>query len=746
MKKLIFPIVGTLAVFLSNPWNPALAGDPAALIPMPCEVRWAPGTFTLTPSTVIVADEAFSREAQFLADALRPATGWMLPVKTAAESPAQNAILLGRLTTTELPPPGTYGLSVMESGAAIRACDADGLFNGIQTFLQLLPPRICAKTPQAGVKWTAPCVTINDNPGRGQWRGFMLDESRHFFGAEFVKSTLDLMAMYKLNEFHWHLSDDDGWRIEIKSYPKLTSVGAWRGTKCALPNTRMGETHERYGGFYTQDQIRDIVAYATARHITIVPELDVPGHSRAAVVSYPEIACEGGDTSKSVQGVQGNVWCAGREENFKMLDAVFGELASLFPGPVIHIGGDEVNHNAWKACPRCQELIKRLDMKGVGQIQNYFVHRVEEIVRKHGKHMLGWNEIFNEGLAKDSMIVAWIGAGPGYNAAKRGWDVVMAPGPNCYFDMKESGRDALGHWWAGVVSLPQVYSFRPWDEPGLTPEQLGHIRGVQGAIWTEFAPSYTNVEYKIWPRLLALSEVAWGMNKDFTNFMSRLGPSHLERLAARGVNYRMPDPSAEVRDGKIVAIPPFPGAEVRYTTDGSEPTRQSTLWTGAPVEAKAGSFVVKAFGPGGRESHAIKGAGFTVNRKDALTPKATVTSTMNAYGGNKAENIIDWKPGSFFWSDRNGKAGDKVTIVLDEPVVVSSIEMLSGKVGNATEDCIVDGTLSVSTDGTTFTKAAQFQYGRAAADLKAVKIKALRIELNADHSTWIVLQDPILKK
>ena len=242
------------------------------------------------------------------------------------------------------------GCSVTPKHVEITGASPAGVFYGIQTLRQLLPVQIFAKTEQKGIQWKIPCCEIVDQPRFG-WRGFMLDDSRHFLGAEFVKRLIDLMAMHKLNLLHWHLSDDDGFRIEIKSYPKLTEVGGWRGTQCKLPNTQRGEKLARYGGFYTQEQIRDIVAYAAARHVNIMPEIDIPGHSGAAAVAYPEILCEGKTT--------GHVWCVGREENYKMLDRMVGELAELFPFEYIHIGGDEVNHRAWAGCPRCKALMER---------------------------------------------------------------------------------------------------------------------------------------------------------------------------------------------------------------------------------------------------------------------------------------------------------------------------------------------------------------------------------------------------
>ena len=427
-----------------------------------------------------------------------------------------------------------YRLIVQPEAIAITGASPAGVFYGMQTLRQLLPVQVYASTKQENVEWKVPCVEIVDQPRFG-WRGFMLDDSRHFQGAEFVKRLIDLMAMHKLNLLHWHLSDDDGFRIEIKSYPKLTEVGGWRGSECELKNTQKGETFTRYGGFYTQEQIRDIVAYAAARHINILPEIDMPGHSGAAATAYPEILCQGKST--------GHVWCAGRDENYKMLDAIVGELADLFPFEYIHVGGDEVNSRAWAGCPRCKALMNREKFTSLGQLQGYFIRRYEKIVSKHGRKMIGWEEIANDGLSRDSAIVAWHSGEPGYKALAAGRNAVFAPGPFCYFDMKESANDTWGHTWAGIVPLSKVYSYDPFARPGLTAKQKSHVLGVQACLWTEFITSHDRADYKTWPRLCALAEVGWTpqSRRSFTDFMGRLGPEHLERLKELGVAYRATD-------------------------------------------------------------------------------------------------------------------------------------------------------------------------------------------------------------
>ena len=629
-----------------------------------------------------------------------------------------------------------YRLRATARGVEIEAGGDAGRFYALQTLAQL---------PRGAV---SNGLEILDYP-RFPWRGFMLDVARHFAPPDQVKRLLDTMAFYKLNVFHWHLSDDQGWRIEIPGYPALTAKGAWRGAGEAVPAWREDHSDARYGGFYTADEVRDIVRYAAERHIVIVPEIDMPGHSFAAAASYPEILCTTTSATKSVQGVAGNVWCAGRAENFDMIDRIIGELRNLFPGPFMHIGGDEVNQSAWKDCPRCRARMEEKGLKNVGQLQNDFVRHLECLVERHGFSMLGWNEILGGGaLDTGTVIIAWTGTGPGYEAARRGQRVVMAPGPHCYFDMKENAQDDFGHWWAGVVSLPKVYAFDPLAGGGLDDAQRARIIGVQAALWTEFITEPARQDQKLWPRLCALAEVAWTPQprREFADFMVRLGPQ-FERLAARGIAYRMPEPAARVDGGRVVVDPPYPGAEVRYTIDGTEPTAASPRWDGRALDAAAAKGLrLRAFGPGGRMSLVVKGATRPPAKRDgALKPAATVATTMPVYADHLPAHAADWNEKTFFWSSDKGHKGAQLTITFAEPVALASIELPTGKLDDPTGDIVVDGQLEVSADGAAFERVAGFEYGTARAELGGRKVKALRVVLNADHDTWIVVQDPILR-
>ena len=491
--------------------------------------------------------------ARYLAARLTKSSGHELPVKTAAESgQVKDAILL---TTSgakpELGPEG-YELTVTPQGVVIRATDSAGAFYGVQTLLQLLPPEIFAASPNPRAI-SVPYVHIEDQP-RYKWRGFMLDVSRHFFTKAEVEQILDVMALHKMNSFHWHLVDDQGWRVEIKKYPRLTDVGAWRkeiGFKLDPKASTAYGPDGRYGGFYTQDDIREVVKYAEARHINIVPEIEMPGHSTAALMAYPEFSCNGGPfTTDLPGGVFNGVYCAGNERTFAFVEDVLAEICDMFPGKYIHVGGDEVPVDNWKACPKCQARMREDSLHKESELESYFIRRVEKCVNSHGRNLIGWSEIREGGLAQNAAIMDWVGGAT--EAAMAGHDVVMSPLADCYFDHYQSENHSTEpHAIGGFLPLNQVYAFEPIPA-NLDPKYQSHILGAQANEWTEYMPSIRHVEYMAFPRLCALSEVLWSpkSSRDWNSFMSRL-PADCRRLEALGMNYRRdsgdPNPSLSAR-------------------------------------------------------------------------------------------------------------------------------------------------------------------------------------------------------
>jgi hexosaminidase len=494
------------------------------------------GMWVLTPKTELRITSAEAvRVGDFLAGRLRAATGY--PLKDRARiSFSDPSISLRTQKADDLGPEG-YRLSVTKSSqdqvgnVVISAPTEAGLFYGCQTLLQLLPPEIFSEKKVEGVKWQIPCVEITDSPRFG-WRGLMLDVSRHFFTKQEVMRMLDAMALHKINTFHWHLVDDNGWRIQIKKYPKLTEVGGWRGGIDFGLDPKSSTAYGpdgRYGGFYTQDDIREVVAYAAKLHITVVPEIEMPGHSSAALRAYPEFSCSG----KPGAGV----YCAGKDATFDFLQNVLPEVFELFPSKYIHIGGDEVDKGNWKHCEQCQARIKSEGLKNEHELQSYFIRRMEKFVNAHGKTLIGWSEIREGGLAQNAVVMDWIGGGR--EAANEGHDVVMSPTSNCYFDYYQ-GRDhnveprAIG----GFLPLQKVYSFEPIPG-GLAPDKQKHILGAQGNVWTEYIPNIRQVQYMAFPRLSALAEVTWSPKeaRNYDSFLRRLKVDE-QRLDQLGVNYR----------------------------------------------------------------------------------------------------------------------------------------------------------------------------------------------------------------
>ncbi len=416
----------------------------------------------------------------------------------------------------------SYTLSVDEKGVSVSASTTAGLFYGLLTFGQMLSADDARSDGLA-----IPCLEISDC-ARFCWRGMHLDVSRHFPPAEFIKKYIDLLARHKMNGVHWHLTDDQGWRIEIKRYPLLTEVGAWRKESGG----------QVYGGFYAQQEIREIVEYARRRFVTVVPEIELPGHASAALAAYPEYSCTGGPFEVTTQwGVFDDVYCPGKEATFQLLEDVLSEAAELFPGPFMHIGGDECPKARWNNHELCQERMKAEGLANADELQAYFVSRIARHLRTLGKRLVGWDEILDSGAPAEATIMAWRNMQKGIEAAQSGHDVVMTPMSHCYFDHyqgKESEPKAIG----GYTTLETVYSFEP--VPTDLPQELArHVLGAQGNVWTEYMPDTNHMEYMVFPRLCALCEVLWSPQeaRSLPDFLDRL-KHHLRRLDNLGVNYR----------------------------------------------------------------------------------------------------------------------------------------------------------------------------------------------------------------
>jgi hexosaminidase len=547
-----------------------LAATPA-IIPLPQQMQTRPGVFTLCPSQVIpgaparattrIFVDAVSQETgQYLAMALFKSTGQRFEVRTnASAGPIRGAILL--TTVNALPSLGTegYELTVAPDSVVIRGPGQAGLFYGVQSMLQLMPPEIYSKSPTGGVPWTIPCVYIQDWP-RFAWRGWMLDSVRHFFNKDEVKTMLDTLAMHKLNTFHWHLDDDSGWRLEMFKWPLLTQ-SAWRTDFMWDLNPRASTAWNAdglYGGFYTQNEAREIVAYAAQRHITVVPEIEMPGHSTSALAAYPQFACGcptcfNGPYSLNVTSYVGGVFCIARPETMSFLQDVLTEVMDVFPGPYIHIGGDEVNFANWNRHSLDQAATNALGTASMQVYQGNFAQQIANFIKSKGRTMIGWSEILNGGLVTNTALMDWKDgtSSRAQQAATNRQYAVMTSSANLYINKYETGTSAGqggGVLWSneppsqsGYVPLANVYAYEPIPAT-LPAAYTNYILGEEGPNWSEFIPSAQNMQFKMYPRLCAIAETDWtaASLKNYTDFTNRL-VSHKLRLNRMGINY---NPSA----------------------------------------------------------------------------------------------------------------------------------------------------------------------------------------------------------
>lgn len=527
-------------------------GPAHSVIPLPAEVDASDGSFALDASVGIALDDAsdtlLARLVDVWAGPYRERAGLPLPVEDGGairlsvdrDAATPNGDGEGERRVAGVGPEG-YRLEVTPTGISITGADHAGVFYGLQTLSQLMPPGTEAgAAPVEGIEIDA--VSIVDTP-RYSYRGVHLDVARHFFGPDFVKSYIDLLARYKINRFHWHLTDDQGWRIQIDAYPRLTEIGAYRDeTHVGHGSEPFHGDGQRHGGYYTKEEIRDVVAYAQDRFVTIIPEIEMPGHAMAALAAYPELACtEGPFEVAETWGVFEDIYCP-YEETFTFLETVLGEVIELFPGEYVHVGGDEAPKTRWEESAFVQELMQREGISEVEQVQGWFIRRIERFLGENGKRLIGWDEILEGGLPPDATVMSWRGILGGIEASRMGHDVIMTPYSHLYLDYYQSEHPveeplAIG----GFLPLDTVYAYDPMPGP-LRATDAAHIIGAQANVWTEYMKTPEQVEYMLLPRMLALSEVVWSAPgaKDYESFRARLD-WHLERLDALGVNYRPPD-------------------------------------------------------------------------------------------------------------------------------------------------------------------------------------------------------------
>ena len=587
-RKNIFRRLACVSLLLAASAG-AGAQHPVSIVPKPLHLEQTEEQFVLKSGMTIACEEGLKEQAEYLSQMLRQATGWEIKVRP--DSRKGNIVLV--LDTVANKHSEGYSLSVDKKSIRISGADEAGVFYGLQTLLQLLPEEVYRNRLADQMKWTVPGVQIVDYPKR-PWRGMMLDVARYFYDKEFVKKFIDMMAMYKLNKLQFHLIDDSGWRLEIKKYPRLTEVGAWAG-----PDSR------RLGGYYTQDDIREILEYARLRQVEVIPEIEFPAHMLSAVVAYPWLGCTGKQHEVPDQHfISRDLLCVGKESSYQFLKDVLDETVALFPSQYINIGGDEAVYTNWEQCPRCQEVMKREGLSKASELQGYLTNVVADMMKKKNRTVIGWEEIIQRGKLNEQVVaLMWHNVGDTIQATRTGHKAILTPATHLYFDFPESRTpgEVKAATWMPPISLEKCYGMEVNDySPSST------VMGVQGCFWSdqfihgtvlqEITPLNENrseqyAEYLIFPRMLALAELAWlpKAERKYADFAERMTLQYA-KLDAKGCNYRVPEPKilSMTQEGDSLCFtlaPTVAGAPIRYTTDGSYPTIHSAVYNG-PLRVK----------------------------------------------------------------------------------------------------------------------------------------------------------------
>ena len=690
MKRFILSVVALVAFTIS--------ASAVAIIPQPQSVTAHSNAFVAVPSTTIVsASEEFAPLVAYLQSYL-PLT------YTSKVAPKRNYIALSLVKDCEKE---AYRLSVSNDRVELAASDYGGMFHASQTLLQRLPSEVYTK--QMKLPATVQGCEVADKP-KFAYRGFMLDVARTFMTKENVLRYIDYIAYHKLNKFHWHLVDNQGWRIEIKSHPELTAIGGFRGGDSKLAAS-LGKWDEKYGGFYTQEEIREVVAYAAARNIEVIPEIDLPGHSQALLRVHPEMLCNYTNDEIAVNGNYDNrdVVCATKESNYVILEEILSEVCALFPSSFFHIGGDEVRMKQWQRCPDCSAWLKKRGYTDGYKLEDMFISRIQAILAKYGKTPAVWNEAaFGGGLDKTARVHGWKSPKVCKEVMEKGYPTIFMPQQFFYLDMAQSKHGEAGASWGGCFDVRKVYSF-DFVKEGFTPEEVACVEGFEAPYWSEVLLSQGGdksidfIEYQTFPRLCAVAELGWGKNGggEWQEFHNRLYTRHYDRMADMGLNFRITPPTVKYEDGKL-SVEKIDNGVLYYRSDDSNKVYK---YNGAIATKIPGKYL---FWCEYRDAKSPEVA--HSSRYKTIQPKVTLTSSMPEDPKRGYARIADYY--KTIRTARTCHKGDWILYEFEEPVVCRQIEFYTGGY-NMPSRLIQKGYLEVSEDGKTFKRVAELEYGVA---------------------------------
>ncbi|MEZ4776093.1 MAG: family 20 glycosylhydrolase [Bacteroidia bacterium] len=724
--NLLLILAFAFTIFACNPsGNEQSAPATFSLIPRPASFTPGNGYFTIAKNTRIVLPAnapEINAMGDLLANQINQATGFAPEVEmTDSPSPTKNAIVIS--LDPAINHAEGYTLKATKENIAIQAQTPQGVFYALETLRQLFPPEF--EKPSGALTLAVPVVDIVDEP-RYPYRGMNLDVSRHMFSVEAIKKYIDLMARHKFNTFHWHLTDDQGWRIEIKKYPKLTEVGAWRKETLIGHGARPPFEYDgkRYGGFYTQEEVKEVIAYAQERYVTIIPEIELPGHAQAALAAYPELGCTTGPFEVATRwGVMEDVFCP-TEATFTFLEDVLTEVAELFPSQYIHIGGDECPKTRWENSAFCQNLMRSEGLKDEHELQSYFIQRIEKFLLTKNRRIIGWDEILEGGLAPEATVMSWRGMEGGIEAARQKHDVIMTPTNFCYFDYYQGDPAIDPPAIGGNLTLEKVYSFEPTPTE-LNEEEANYILGSQANVWTEYIKTPEHLEFMVYPRACAMAEVVWSPKetRSWNDFSSRLA-GHLKRLGLMGVNYAphffdvTAKPVVDMQNHtlSVELSAGDPDYEIRYSLEGKTPTEASPLYESPILIEKTTKFAAATFLDGKLVGRPLNKAYFIHLATARNITLANPYSDKYTAGGDAG--LVNGIIGSDQFSDGNwqgfeGKDLD-ATIDLGESKSVSQVIV---NFYNASGSWIFEPTVltvSVSENGADFQPFGEFSFPNAA--------------------------------